>query len=512
MRNRFIKFTALFMASVIMCTGSAYDAAAAKKGAGLKTAKKRVTVYEGKKVRVKYTSSGKIKLKTSDKKIAKAVRKKKYIVIKGIKKGKAKIMVSYKKKKAVIKVTVKKEKTVVNRPTKSPDEVAGAAAALSPYSKAVNSFGYKVLDGLKANDKNTFISPASIYIALTMLANGASGDTYSELLNMLGITDINGWNNAIGGYVNGSMDERVTLSIADSLWLGKNLKLAPGAENGFIAPVNNYYNAEVYRNVLFNDSTVKEVNKWVYNNTNKMIDSIVDEFPAGMSLAIINAIYFEGRWKNTFYKSNTVDEPFYGLAATDNVKMMTAKNGYYRYFANGKVTALEIPYSSGKYAMDIIMSADANIRTGDVWNSLPYNERDDITAGLSDNNSLVKIRTLKVPKFKLDYKADDTLKSILINMGMRTSFDSGAADFSKIGTGSGGERLFVNEIIHKTALEVDEEGSKAAAVTYVGMENASARVPDEPSEIDFIVNRPFILMIRDTVSGMILFAGEVNNL
>lgn len=511
MKGKVLKITALFMAAVLTYTGIGSCTAAAKKSVRFKVAKKKVAVYEGKKTKVKYTSPGKVKLKTSDKKIVKAVSKKKYIVIKGIKAGKAKIKVLYKKKKAVIKVTVK-EKSVVNKPTKSPDEVIAAATALSPYSKAVNSFGYKVFDGLKANDKNTFISPASIYIALAMLTNGALGDTYNELMNTLGITDLNGWNNTISGYVNGSMDEKVTLSIADSLWLGKNLKLAPGAENGFIGPVNNYYNAEVYRNVLFDNSTVKDVNKWVYNNTNKMIDSIVTRFPANMSLALINAIYFEGRWTETFNTGNTVSEPFYGSVSEKTVNMMTQKDFYYKYFKNDKVTAIEMPYSSGKYAMDIIMSTDANSRTGDVWNSLTDGEREDITAGLSDNNSQVKIRTLKVPRFKLDYSSSDALKALLIKMGMKTSFDGGSADFSKIGTGAYGERLFVDEIIHKTALEVDETGSKAAAVTYVGLKNASALRPDKPSEIDFIVNRPFILMIRDTVSGMILFAGEVNNL
>lgn len=500
------------MAIILTYTGAGSYAVAAKRSAAFKVAKKKVTVYAGKKVKVKYTSAGKVKLKTSDKKIAKAVRKKKYIVIKGIKEGKAKIKVLYRKKKAVIKVTVKEKKLAVNKPTKSPDEVIAAATALNPYSKAVNSFGYKVFDGLKSNDKNTFISPASIYIALSMLANGALGDTYNELVKTLGITDINGWNNAISGYINGSMDEMVTLSIADSLWLGKNLKLAPGADNGFIVPVNNYYNAEVYRNVLFDDSTVKDVNKWVYNNTNKMIDSIVTAFPANMSLALINAIYFEGRWANTFYTGNTVSEPFYGSVSEKNVQMMTQKDSYCRYFKNDKVTAIEMPYSSGKYAMDIIMSADADSRTGDIWDSLTTGERDGITAALSDINSPVKIRTLKVPKFKLDYSSSDTLKELLINLGIKTSFYENSADFSKIGTGKYGERLFVGEIIHKTALEVDETGSKAAAATYVGVKNASANLQDKPSEIDFIVNRPFILMIRDTVSEMILFAGEVNNL
>ena len=173
---------------------------------------------------------------------------------------------------------------------------------------------------------------------------------------------------------------------------------------------------------------------------------------------------------------------------------------------------LEMTYGSGKYAMDILLSADDNANTADVWNSLTKEQRENTIMEFAKNVPYSNIKTLKVPKFELEYSVDSVLQAVLKNMGITDVFDERKANLSKIGTAKNNGNLFVSDIIHKTALKVDENGTKAAAVTAIKIDATSALREEPVYDIEFIVDRPFILMIRDTVSGMVLFMGEVNNL
>ena len=192
--------------------------------------------------------------------------------------------------------------------------------------------------------------------------------------------------------------------------------------------------------------------------------------------------------------------------------MMNMSRVSKKYFKNDYMKGLEMTYGSGKYAMDILLSADDNANTADVWNSLTKEQRENTIMEFAKNVPYSNIKTLKVPKFELEYSVDSVLQAVLKNMGITDVFDERKANLSKIGTAKNNGNLFVSDIIHKTALKVDENGTKAAAVTAIKIDATSALREEPVYDIEFIVDRPFILMIRDTVSGMVLFMGEVNNL
>lgn len=252
------------------------------------------------------------------------------------------------------------------------------------------------------------------------------------------------------------------------------------------------------------------MNKWVYENTGGMIEKITDGFLPDTKFALVNAIYFEGEWSNAFDRRHTVKEKFFGSSETEFVDMMTsAEVNDYRYFEDDSFAGIELEYKDTDYAMDIIMSADNSKRTGDVWDMLSDTERLEVIDKFADSE-YESIRTLKLPRLELEYETDDGLEKALAEMGIRTIFDMDSSDFSKIGTDLNGDNLYINKLIHKTALKADEKGTRAAAVTYAGEDGAAPAVSEATK--DFIVDRPFIFVIRDTVSQTVLFIGEVNNL
>ena len=506
--KKMIKLTAkmLTAAMFIIYTEGNINIYAAK---SFKVAKKKVSVECGKSVKIKYFGKGKIKLFVKNKKIAKASKKGRYIIIKGKKKGSTNITVKFKSKKAVIKVRVKEKDDIVQS-TETPEDVIKAAASLSPYASSVNSFGCDIFTRLKNNNNNTFISPLSIHMALSMLACGASGETYNQLADVLGIDDMNAWNGAMSTYVRGSLDKDVQLHIANSVWLGQ--KMNPSPDEIFAVPLKNNYNAEIFKDVPFDMGTVDKANAWAAKKTNNMIPKIVNQFSDDTVAMLMNAIYFDAQWTNQFFKGNTKDEIFKGSKGNTTVKMMNMSRVSKKYFKNDYMKGLEMTYGSGKYAMDILLSADDNANTADVWNSLAKEQRANTILEFTNNAPYSKIKTLKIPKFELEYSVDAMLKAVLNNMGITDVFSEEKADLSKIGTAKNNGNIFVSDIIHKTALKVDEDGTKAAAVTAIIEEAASASQEEPVYDIEFIVDRPFILVIRDTVSGMVLFMGEVNNL
>lgn len=385
---------------------------------------------------------------------------------------------------------------------------AASAGILKGYSDEINSLGYGIFDRLKTENDNTFISPMSIYITMAMLVNGADGVSRDELMNTLGIENYDEWNSTLEEYIRQS--SRADCFIADSVWLGDNIAEAGNIENDFTSPLKKYYNSKVYKNVLFDSGTVKKMNKWVYENTGGMIEKITDGFLPDTKFALVNAIYFEGEWSNAFDRRHTVKEKFFGSSETEFVDMMTsAEVNDYRYFEDDSFAGIELEYKDTDYAMDIIMSADNSKRTGDVWDMLSDTERLEVIDKFADSE-YESIRTLKLPRLELEYETDDGLEKALAEMGIRTIFDMDSSDFSKIGTDLNGDNLYINKLIHKTALKADEKGTRAAAVTYAGEDGAAPAVSEATK--DFIVDRPFIFVIRDTVSQTVLFIGEVNNL
>lgn len=520
MRKRLLAMVLSASMMVGMVTPVTSDAA--KK---FKVSAKKVSVKAGKTKKVKYKAPGKIKVKMKSKKTAKAVVKKKYILFKGVKKGKTNAVVSCGRKKLNIKITVtskkdnKNKKQAKEKPVKDNKNKIQAtektvigkdvAVKLGKHAASMNSFACNMFAGTKKNDANTFISPFSIYTALIMLANGATDTTRDEILKTLGIDNLDDYNSVLSGYMAGTLDEEITLDIANSIWFSKSPVFNKNIDKDFIEPVSSKFGCDVYRNVPFDNETVKQVNGWCDKKTKGLIKKVVDSFEADTVMALINSIYFKSRWKNQFLENGSMIKDFRGIQKTSQVTMMRNMDTNNKYYSDDKFTAIELPYGrDGMYAMDILISSDTNKYTSDVWNGLTTDEK--IAAinklgmyGDSTNSRIIDL--IEMPKFELDYTVPN-FKSVLEANGMKTAFDENNASFKKIG-----DKIYVDSVIHKAKIKVDENGTEAAAVTAVIVKEASAII--KPAEkIEFIADRPFIFCIRDTVSGTILFIGEVNDL
>lgn len=360
---------------------------------------------------------------------------------------------------------------------------------------ANNKFGTKIFtEILKTDkDKNIFISPTSILFALSMTYNGTKANTKTEMekaLELTGMTteEVNKGSNAlIRTLVNA--DSSVRLDIANSLWGKKNVKFSPD----FLKNNEDFFKATT-SNIDFNSEAVKMINTWVSNATQGKIPTIIDgQIDPNTLLFLINAIYFKGDWTNKFDKNLTKEEDFNLVSGSKKKVQMMSLYEKLAYYKGDNFQALSLPYGKENISMYVF---------------LPDNDLEDFYKQLYDSNLIdwfgkfsKKNGTLKLPKFKLEYEKN--LNEILGSLGMPTAFTENA-DFSAMFTDN--TKAAITNVKHKTFVEVNEEGTEAAAVTGVTVGATSVMI-DEPYNMVF--DKPFFYLIRDNSSGTILFMGEV---
>ena len=364
---------------------------------------------------------------------------------------------------------------------------------------ANTQFGFNLFNDIRKTEqnKNIFISPFSVSVALAMTLNGASGETEQAMTNTLQLQrlDAESINTGYAGLRQALQvaDPKVILTIANSLWARQDFPF----KQDFLQRNTQFFGAEVSTLDFTDPNTLKTINQWVNTNTNGKIPEILDEINPDAVLFLINAIYFKGSWQTEFDPLHTREGTFY-LATGDEkqVPMMTRTDDY-PYYANYEENfhAISLPYGDGQISMYIF---------------LPYGESDlntflDNLNAESWENWVSQFRegevSLVMPKFKLEYekKLNDPLKSI----GMGIAFQPGDADFSRMAHLEDlGKNLYIGEVLHKAVVEVNEEGTEAAAVTSIGI-----RVTSAPPA--FIVNRPFFFAIRDNETKTVLFMGTV---
>ena len=361
--------------------------------------------------------------------------------------------------------------------------------------EADNLFGinlFKEVLKIEEPDVNVMISPLSVSLALAMTYNGADGDTKEAMektLELSGFTidEINeNYKMLIDALA--SVDPKVLMSIANSIWYKQTFNV----EQDFIDVNQNYFYAEVSPLDFLDPESVNTINNWVANKTNDKITEILDYIPDDAVMYLINAIYFKGIWKYEFDESDTEEKPFYLSDGTTKDVPMMAQEGSFNYFSNDILQAVELPYGAGNYSM-IILLPKSNKTPDDIIDRL---NNDNWNKWLSEFYEAGEVH-IQFPKFKFEY--EDSLNNELINMGMEIAF-SGSADFSKINPL---KRLFISRVIHKTFIEVNEEGTEAAAVTLV--ELCETSMAGEA----FIVNKPFIFVIKEKYTNSIIFMGKV---
>ena len=360
----------------------------------------------------------------------------------------------------------------------------------------IDNFGTELLKEVVKDKKgvNTLVSPLSAAICLSMLANGAEGETLAEFEEVLGgnITDINMF---LNGIISKS-DE--TVRLADSVWVRNG---AVNVKEDYIKTVKEVYNSEIYKSD-FNEQTVKDVNNWCANKTEGMIPEIIQRIDSEDVLYAINALMFDAKWQNKYKKSEIYKRNFVSYdnvaksvdmlhSAEDTYLDFENAQGFLRDYIGGKYSFLGVLPDEGTDIYDFVGSL-----TGEKY----YN------AFKNRKSVLVNVG---IPEFTFDYSAN--LSSQLHSIGIKKAFDSDKAEFDKMGRTVYDNNLYLGYFLQKTRIELDRNGTKAAAISFGGMKgNDVAPQPDETHTI--ILKRPFMFGIVDNSTGLPLFLGIVTNL
>ncbi|MDZ8136833.1 MAG: serpin family protein [Nostoc sp. DedQUE04] len=361
-----------------------------------------------------------------------------------------------------------------------------------------NKFGFKLFSEVLKNDrgeKNIFISPSSVAIALAMTYNGASGSTQQAMaktleLQGMNLPEINSSYAAVLKQLLDNSDTKVQLKIANSLWANQKVSFAPD----FLKRTQDFYQAKV-SNLNFQDAAASSIiNNWVKENTNGKITKIIETIEPNQVLFLINAIYFKGNWSNEFDKKETASYPFYITSNRPKQHPMMSQEGDYKYYESEKFQAVSLPYGKDSKISFYIFLPKKNSNLKAFYQNLNVENWEKWMTQFNNQKGFIRL-----PRFKTDYEI--TLNDALKTLGMGEAF-SNKANFSGMG-----KNFAISQVKHKTFVEVNEEGTEAAAATSVGIVATSAR--QEPEPFRMIVDRPFFCAIRDNQTGNILFMGSI---
>ncbi len=368
--------------------------------------------------------------------------------------------------------------------------------------EADQEFSYEIFRNTVVFDdeeENVIISPLSISMALSMALNGARGETYEEMRETLHLhtMDKEEINQAFKSLIEllTELDPSVTLQIANSVWHELSLPV----KEDFLERLSDHYGATVQELDFLDPASVDVINDWVRENTEGLIETIIDEIPPEMVMYLINALYFKGDWLRPFDTDDTRPGDFrLEDGSTVRVDMMNQESRFATYFSN-EVQMIELPYGDSLFSMTVLMPNDPETPIDRfVEEKITAENLNNWRSNLSVGSRDV---ILQLPKFELEYEIE--YNDILKAMGMELAFDEWKADFTGIADVSP-QNLYISEVKHKTFIRVDEEGTEAAAVTSVGI-----GITSMPPSI--IVDRPFVFIIHERESGANLFMGKVKN-
>jgi serpin B len=339
---------------------------------------------------------------------------------------------------------------------------------------------------------NTLLSPLSVYIALSMTANGAAQNTLTEMETVLGggmpIAQVNEY---LHSYLSAlPSEDKSKLNVANSIWF-RDSQITVKPE--FLQTNKDYYNAASY-SAPFNGQTLKDINNWVKNNTEGLIEKIIDKIDSGHLMFLINTVLFDAEWQKLYEKQAVRDDIFHERdGAEKTVKFMNSAETNYINDSSGAAGFIK-PYSGNNYSFAAILPPENT----DVYSYAASLNGTDFLA-LVENRKQATVNA-SIPKFS--YECLFTLNDALQALGIKTAF-SNAADFSKLGTSPAGN-IFINETVQKTYIRIDEKGTKAGAVTGVAMGPTSAA----PTNIYNVkLDRPFLYSIIDNSTNIPVFIG-----
>lgn len=375
--------------------------------------------------------------------------------------------------------------------------------ALSPAEQrlvgAANTFAFDLLreaTRVLPPDSNAFLSPLSASMALGMALNGADGQTLSDMRGGLRLTGM-GEAEINQGYRDlttllADLDSRTDMRIANSLWVRQRFPIEPA----FIQTSRSFFDAEV-RNLDFaSPGAVRTINDWVSDKTNQRIPRLLEQIGSDEILFLVNAIYFKGKWREAFDPKQTQKGAFHGANGRDRTADLMRQEETLPYDETEDFQAVDLLYGNGAFGMTVLLPKPGRT-PGALLNGLnPATWK-----ALNQRLHQAKVN-LTLPRFRLDYsrRLNDDLKTL----GMAVAFDPGRADFYRIADVRP-ERLYLSRVEQKAFVEVNEEGTEAAAATGVGVSVTSMPVVHEMK-----VDRPFVFAIQERLSGTVLFVGMMN--
>jgi len=363
--------------------------------------------------------------------------------------------------------------------------------------KAGNAFTFNLFSKIPdCQGHNVMVSPLSISLALSMTLNGAVGNTNRNMISALGLygLSVDEINRIYFDLVSAlkKADPRVKMGIVNSIWIKKEYPVL----ESFITANQKYYDARV-QSLDFNQDALATINDWVSDKTKGKIPSIVNQISADEIMFLINAIYFNGKWEVQFEKPNTVNGAFtLSSGSLVTVPYMKIKEQY-GYSEQTGYRALKMPYGRGKFEM-VMLLPDAGTSADQLMNQLDPVSWSNLKTALSAKSKV----DVWLPRFKFSWESD--MNDILSSLGMTVAFSKTEANFSKI---NATDQLFITKVKHKTFIDVNEEGTEAAAVTSIGIGVTSVG----PGGPEFHASRPFLFFITEEDTGAILFAGKVEN-
>lgn len=356
-------------------------------------------------------------------------------------------------------------------------------------------FAVRILQNGMKEEENSLLSPVSILAALAMTANGAKGETLEQMEEVFGLS-VDGLNREIGAYVaNCDNSEDYKVDIANAIWFTEEEHFTVNPV--FLQTNANYYQADIYA-APFDESTVYDINHWVNQKTDGMIPKVLDRIDPSIVMYLINAVYFDAEWKVKYTESAIRDGVFTKEdGTTQKVEFMYSEENV--YLEDENATGFMKYYKGGDYAF-VAMLPKEGMSIEEYVTSL---SGESLYAYVTDTQ--YDTVNVSIPKF--EYEFDVELTSVLREMGMTDAFNEGEADFTGLGTSTMGN-VFINSVMHKTFISVDENGTKAAAATIVAPGCESE--PAEPKVVH--LDRPFVYMIYEVGSCKPLFIGTVMDL
>ena len=344
---------------------------------------------------------------------------------------------------------------------------------------------FKNVNAIVEKGENVVVSPYSAGVALSMLAEGAEGETRAE------------FDNALNGCIFKAEDlgnnDTITVKSSNSVWVDNDFSI----RNSYVNLLEKDFDAFIDALSFADPATVKAINDWCAENTNGKIDEIIDRLDPSAVMVLVNALYFNAPWEDKFSPSLTKEADFHGVTKNSKVQMMnrSARMNYAEYYGCQMV---ELPYAGGRYSMIVILppaGMDADAMMQYVGESI-Y----DMAMGMFQPRQV----RFKMPKAKIETSL--ILNQALKNMGIKSAFTT-AADFKGIAAMG---PLVLDQVKQKCYIDISEKGTEAAAVTSAQIRLTSARPEAEP--VEMTVDRPYLFIITDKTNGNILFAGKIVNL